>query len=301
MAAIYITEADNTQHSFRLPAEEGAALTIGRNDDCQISLPSVEGISGLHCSITREGGQYIIKDEDSSNGTYVDGRAVGRETLRAGAVYTIGNSAMVFDPETAAAPASKPKPKKKLGTSSSALAEAAASIGVGKRRKVASSALAEAAASIGVKGVGKAPAAAPAAEPVAAAEPAPEPVAAEPAPVVEPAPEPEAYAAPVADSYAAPAEEAAAHPQAVEEPPSEPAPADAPAPAPKKKKRTNKLPAGVPVLKKKSQAVTAGNMFYVILVLALAFYAGMTLRHWMETGTYLPTFEPNKAAKAVKK
>ncbi len=211
MPAIYITQADNTQQKFRLPEEEGALVTLGRNEDCTIPLPEVEGMSGLHCTIYRAGGVYGIRDEGSSNGTLMDGRAVADEQLVEGVAYAIGAAYLQYDAE---------------------------------------------------------------------ATPAEEPLA-EPIPVSEYAD----YSAPVAE---------------------EAAPVAAPAaPVRKKRKTASPLAAGKGVprvkLQKKNETMEAINWLYVIIVLAISFYAGMTLRHWMEFGTFMPDDSPAKASKAVKK
>ncbi len=99
MAVIYITEADRTLHKFRLPEDPSVVVTIGREESCAISLPTILGLSGLHCSIVRVEDTYVMTDEGSTNGTYEGERAISSEPLRAGAVYSIGNAALTFDPE----------------------------------------------------------------------------------------------------------------------------------------------------------------------------------------------------------
>ncbi len=212
MAVIYITEADSTQHKFRLPTDSSVVVTIGREADCVIPMQSVVGISGLHCSIALVGSEYVITDHGSSNGTLADGRAISSEPLCAGVVYSIGNAALTFDPEL---PVDEPV----LECTPAETAEAQPEI---------------------------------LAEPIAVSE----------------------YAAPEAES----------------------APA---APAPVKKKKVpaqSQTPYVMPVYKKKGQTMTAVNYLYVIIILALSFYAGMTLRHWMVTGSFLPEAAPAKAA-----
>ncbi len=275
MAVIYITESNNTQHKFRLPTDSSLAVTIGRNADCLISLPQVVGISGLHCSISLVDGKHIIKDEGSTNGTLEGKRAITSEPLRAGATYTIGTAAMTYDPErpvenlplATAAPAAMPAPR----SVSPALAEAAAAIAGPKRKAVASSALAEAAAAIGVKGV---------AAPEGAKKPEDAPAASAEKKPGEPAPK---------------AEEKADQPREAEKPK-----ADEPAAKPEPARRRKAKP-GMSDAEKK-QALAVVNFFYVAIVLALAFYAGLTLRHWVETGNYLPSSKPApaKAAPAAK-
>ncbi len=189
MAVIYITEADETQHKFRLPEEEGAVVTIGRNEDCVIPMPGITGLSGLHCSITLSGGVYVITDEGSSNGTFCGERAISSEVLGEGVAYAIGNALLYFDAESAAAPAEAPAP---------VVEEPAAATPVRRKKKVSA-----------VKMANKAMAA----------------------------------------------------------------------------------------QRKKAETMSAINYVYVLLVLAFAFYGGLTLRHWMETGDFLAPF----AQKAAKK
>ncbi len=234
MAAIYIIEADNTQHKFSLPAEEGIAVTIGSNEDCHIPLPGIEGLSGLHCSVSLVGGEYVITDEGSEGGTLDGERAISSEVLREGVPYSIGAAYLYFDSESV----------------------------------VPSEPLAEDM---------------PAEEPVAVVEEAEEALA-EPIPVSEYA----EYAQPAAEQEAAAQEPAA------------------PVAAPVKKKKKRKATAlsqatlAMATQRRKDQAMSAINYVYVLLVLALAFYGGMTLRHWMETGDYLPNVD-SSPAKAVKK
>ncbi len=216
MAVIYITEADSTQHKFRLPVDPSVVITIGREEGCVIPMPGIIGLSGLHCSIALVGSEYVITDEGSSNGTLDGERAISSEPLRAGVVYSIGNAALTFDPEIPAAVPAEPV-----------------------------------------------------VEPAPAAEPLPTPV------------EVSEYAAPAAE---APVEAALAETVA---------PA---APVKKKKKKSAKALKAMPVFQTQSQTMTAVNYLYVIIVLAIAFYAGMTLRHWMVTGSFLPEAPPAEAA-----
>ncbi len=112
MAAIYITEEDNTRHKFRLPNDPALLVTIGRGEHCLISLPNVVGLSGYHCAIILRDGRYILRDEGSTNGTFEGKRAISAEEMRPGVAYKIGTAVMVFDPEhTEAAPIQTDKEK----------------------------------------------------------------------------------------------------------------------------------------------------------------------------------------------
>jgi two-component system cell cycle response regulator len=54
-----------------LPLAVGASVTIGRRDTCTYSIDD-PSVSGLHARIVIVGGDYVIADERSTNGTFVN-------------------------------------------------------------------------------------------------------------------------------------------------------------------------------------------------------------------------------------
>lgn len=52
---------------------EGSVLSIGRSELTQLPLPDMNFLSGHHLSIRKLGGEFYIRDEQSSNGTFVNG------------------------------------------------------------------------------------------------------------------------------------------------------------------------------------------------------------------------------------
>lgn len=65
-------------------------LNIGRNDDNQIVIKN-EYVSGVHARIIFKGGKWIIKDQNSSNGTYVNGKRIEQCELNIGdVIYIMG-------------------------------------------------------------------------------------------------------------------------------------------------------------------------------------------------------------------
>ena len=78
-----------------------AALTIGRQDGCQLRIVSSQ-VSRKHCELRSQDGKLFVKDLQSSNGTFVDGLKIEDETeVQAGQLLTIGN--VVFRIEEAQA------------------------------------------------------------------------------------------------------------------------------------------------------------------------------------------------------
>ena len=81
-------------------------ISIGRESASDLSLghPSV---SRRHCVIERDGADFKIRDLDSSNGTFVNGKPVNEQVLSHADQIRIGSIALVFLTEEAA-PTSSP-------------------------------------------------------------------------------------------------------------------------------------------------------------------------------------------------
>ena len=64
--------------------------SIGRHDDCVIRIKSSQ-VSRRHCEIFEMGGQLMIRDLGSSNGTFVNGkRVMGQQSIKPGDEMTVG-------------------------------------------------------------------------------------------------------------------------------------------------------------------------------------------------------------------
>jgi len=82
---------ESGQH-FPVP---GTSFTIGRSAGNQLHLTG-QFVSRHHALITFQNGQYVLRDRDSTNGTYVNGRRVGEHVLRSGDRIQIGPSILEF-------------------------------------------------------------------------------------------------------------------------------------------------------------------------------------------------------------
>ncbi|MBK7404949.1 MAG: FHA domain-containing protein [Phycisphaerales bacterium] len=85
--ALVHVRSDGKQQSVTL---KGGRLVFGRQDDCQIRIPSAQ-ISRHHCEVVSGASGVRIRDLGSSNGTYVNGRKVEDAELDAGDVIAIGS------------------------------------------------------------------------------------------------------------------------------------------------------------------------------------------------------------------
>lgn len=75
---------------------DGDVATAGRHPRCDIFLDDIT-VSRHHARFTREGGQFWLSDENSLNGTYVNGTLTdGKVALRRGDEVQIGKFRMVF-------------------------------------------------------------------------------------------------------------------------------------------------------------------------------------------------------------
>ncbi|KJS75234.1 MAG: hypothetical protein JL56_08360 [Desulfotomaculum sp. BICA1-6] len=68
---------------------------IGRREICDIYLSDV-GISRKHAVITRSGNHFVISDQASSNGTYVNGIRITSQVLEPGDVIKMGSTVLTF-------------------------------------------------------------------------------------------------------------------------------------------------------------------------------------------------------------
>jgi len=67
----------------------------GRNSDCRIVLDYDRSISGKHCAIYVEENKVMVRDLNSTNGTFVNGnRVVGQAELKHGDIIILGQLEM---------------------------------------------------------------------------------------------------------------------------------------------------------------------------------------------------------------
>ena len=76
--------------------ESDSRVAIGRGRDCELPLFS-DSASRRHAEVYPEGGEFLVRDLGSKNGTFVNGEPVGRpHTLRPGDRIGIGANVITF-------------------------------------------------------------------------------------------------------------------------------------------------------------------------------------------------------------
>jgi pSer/pThr/pTyr-binding forkhead associated (FHA) protein len=97
----------NSPHKlFPLPS---TVTTIGRRHSCDLCIP-LTSVSKKHCQLNHDDGVLKIRDLDSRNGTYLNGKRVNEAVIQAGDSIKIGPLTFVLQingqPQTIAGPES---------------------------------------------------------------------------------------------------------------------------------------------------------------------------------------------------
>jgi predicted component of type VI protein secretion system len=111
MAKLVVLTQSLAGRSYDLATER---TTVGRVEDnaFQIAEPSV---SSRHCEVLLRGGEIVVKDLNSTNGTFINGEKITEGVLKPGQTLRLGNVELKLDAPGAAAPAPAappPAPKK---------------------------------------------------------------------------------------------------------------------------------------------------------------------------------------------
>lgn len=75
----------------------GGSMLMGREADNPIALPNDTTASRRHATISQSNGGYSIRDEGSSNGTFVNGAKITEQTLSAGDEIQVGGTKFRFE------------------------------------------------------------------------------------------------------------------------------------------------------------------------------------------------------------
>ncbi len=72
------------------------AVVVGRNPSCDLPIASSQ-VSRKHCWVHCEGGDYVVSDLGSTNGTYVnEQRVIGTRALKSGDEIRVGDKTITF-------------------------------------------------------------------------------------------------------------------------------------------------------------------------------------------------------------
>ncbi len=89
--------------------------TIGRVDDNAFPIPEAS-ISGHHCEVLLRGTEVVVRDLNSTNGTFINGEATKEGVLKPGQILRLGQIELRLEDGTSKP--LPPPPKKPLSTTS---------------------------------------------------------------------------------------------------------------------------------------------------------------------------------------
>jgi pSer/pThr/pTyr-binding forkhead associated (FHA) protein len=103
MAKLVLLSPGLTGRSHELKVER---TTVGRVEDntFQISEPSV---SSHHCEVLLRGSEIVVRDLDSTNGSFVNGEKITESVLKPGQILRLGQIEMRLETEATALPSRK--------------------------------------------------------------------------------------------------------------------------------------------------------------------------------------------------
>ena len=104
MAKLVILSAGMTGRSHELKVDK---TTIGRVEDntFQIAEPSV---SSHHCEVLLRGNEVIVRDLNSTNGSFINGEKITEKALKPGQTLRLGQIEMRLETDVPPGPSKKP-------------------------------------------------------------------------------------------------------------------------------------------------------------------------------------------------
>ena len=78
--------------------------TVGRVDGNSFTIPE-PSVSSHHCEVLLKGSDVVIKDLNSTNGTFINGKRVTEDVLKPGQILRLGQVEMKLEAAGASAPA----------------------------------------------------------------------------------------------------------------------------------------------------------------------------------------------------
>src|SRR5512138_686099 len=103
MAKLVLLSPGMTGRTHELKVDK---TTIGRVEDNVFQIPE-PSVSSHHCEVLLRGNDIVVKDLNSTNGTYINGQKVSEGPLKPGQILRLGQIEMRL--ETEATAASQPK------------------------------------------------------------------------------------------------------------------------------------------------------------------------------------------------
>ncbi len=105
MAKLVILSAGMTGRTHELTADK---TTVGRVEDNTFAITD-PSVSSHHCEILLKGSDVVIRDLNSTNGSYINGEKITEATLKPGQVLRLGQIELRLETDAPAAAAASKK------------------------------------------------------------------------------------------------------------------------------------------------------------------------------------------------
>ena len=105
MPKLVVLSEGLTGRTYELKVEK---TTIGRLEDNAFQIPE-QSVSSHHCEVLLRGSDVVIKDLDSTNGTFINGEKISERPLKPGQILRLGQVEIRLEGDGQAAGASDDK------------------------------------------------------------------------------------------------------------------------------------------------------------------------------------------------
>ena len=103
MARLVVLSEGFTGRAYELKVEK---TSIGRTDENAFPIPE-PSVSSHHCEIVLQGNDVVVRDLDSTNGTFINGDKVAISKIKPGQILRLGNVELRLEAGTPAASGKK--------------------------------------------------------------------------------------------------------------------------------------------------------------------------------------------------
>jgi pSer/pThr/pTyr-binding forkhead associated (FHA) protein len=103
MAKLVVLSAGMTGRTHELKADK---TTIGRVEDNTFQIAEAS-VSSHHCEVLLRGSDVVIRDLNSTNGTYINGEKVSESVIKPNQILRLGQIEMRLETDSPAAPTKK--------------------------------------------------------------------------------------------------------------------------------------------------------------------------------------------------
>ena len=111
MAKLVVLSEGITGRTYDLKVDK---TTVGRVEDNAFQIPE-SSVSSHHCEILLQGSEVIVKDLNSTNGTFINGQKVTTQSpIKSGQILRLGQVEIRFESGDPPPPAAKKLPEQSL-------------------------------------------------------------------------------------------------------------------------------------------------------------------------------------------